>query len=615
MLKSAIIKNYKEEVRLFTKRSIVLLCGLFFLFLILILRLVYLQVIEQHLYTTLSAQNQLSLMPLVPKRGLIYDRNGVLLAENVPVFSLDVIPDRVKNIQATLQDIAKIISISDIDLEAFNKQLKTHRRFEHIPLKPKLEEVEVAKLYMEKYRFPGVAVTARLMRYYPFLDSMSNVIGFVGRINEHDLKTIDLANYSATNYIGKTGIEKFYENQLHGKIGYQHVEMNASGRSVRVLKRIPPVGGENLYLSLDSKLQAAAEQALGKESGAVVVIKPDNGEVLVLANSPRFDPNLFVRGISNEDYKKLNTAQNRPLFNRAVRGQFPMASTIKPFIALGALETGSITPEASIYDPGWFQLPNTQHIYHDWKPGGHGTVNLSKAISVSCDIFFFRLTVSMGIENINRILDEFGFGKLSGIDMFEELPGLLASPEWKLKNKGKPWYLGDTVVYGIGQGYVLVTPLQLANAVARIANRGQSFQPHLVISTQKPGGQKVNTLPTPNTTLVLHNTSAWQEVIDAMQGVITYGTGYRFGRDAPYTVAAKTGTAQLYHIHRVGKTEAANEKNIAKKLQDHSLFIAFAPVDKPKIAMAVIVENSMNASSVARKVLDAYFLTLAHQPS
>ena len=609
MLKSSIIKNYKAEVRLFTKRGIVLLCGLLLLFLILTCRLIYLQIIEHHFYTTLSAQNQLSLMPIVPKRGLIYDRNGILLAENIPVFSLDIIPDKIKNLQVTLQAITKIVTVNPVDLQEFYKQLKIHRRFERIPLKPKLEEAEVAKLYLEKYRLPGIAVTARLMRHYPSIDSMSNVIGFVGRINEHDLKTIDSTNYSATNYIGKTGIEKFYEDPLHGKIGYQHVEINASGRSVRILKKIPPIGGESLYLSLDSKLQGVAEQALGKELGAVVAIKPSNGEVLVLANSPRFDSNIFVRGVSSEEYKKLSTASSRPLFNRALRGQFPMASTIKPFIALGALEAGIATPQTSVNDPGWFQLPHTQHIYHDWKPGGHGIVDLTKAISVSCDIFFFRLTVAMGIERINNLLGEFGFGKLTGIDMLEELPGLLASPEWKLKNKGKPWYLGDTVVYGIGQGYVLITPLQLANAVARMANRGQNFQPHLVISTQKPGEQKIDISPIENPALALHNTSAWKTIVNAMSEVITSGTGYRFGRDAPYSVAGKTGTAQLYHIHRTGKTEAANEKNIAKKLQDHSLFIAFAPVDKPEIAIAVIVENSVNAASVARKVLDSYFLS------
>jgi penicillin-binding protein 2 len=610
MRKRIAIKNHLEEIRLISQRSITALVFMVVLVLILLLRLGYLQLSEHDLYTTLSKKNWLDLVPLEPTRGLIYDRQGVLLAENIPVFGLDVIPYQIPNFPKMLAEISKVIELSDTEIAQFQKQLKQHRRFDEIPLKLRLSETEVARFYENQYHFPGVIIKARLLRHYPLGGSFSHVIGYVGRINIDELNDIDPSNYSATNYIGKQGIEKFYEDELHGTVGYEQAENDASGEPVRVLNQIKPIPGKNLYLTLDSQLQIAAEQALAGHRGAVVIIQPKTGQILAMVSEPGFDPNIFIDGINNQDYKTLQLSPDRPLYNRALRGLYPLASTIKPFIALEGLDSGAITPDFSIYDPGWFKLKNSSHVFHDWRHHGHGIVNITRAITSSCDTFFWELSLKLGIQRIDNILNQFGFGSVTGIDLDDELAGNVASPAWKRKAKGASWYEGDTIISVIGQGFMQATPLQLAAGIAAIANHGVRYTPYLLLGEQEPGKAYVQQSPAMTDPVKLQNPAVWQTVIDAMQNVVTSpeGTGYRL-RHAPYTVAAKTGTAQVYSRKQAAnESDELNESTIPEKLRNHSLLIAFAPVDNPQIAVAVIVENSKLASTVARQVLDHYLL-------
>lgn len=595
------LKDHAKESALFHRRLIVSLLTVLGLVVLLIFRLSYLQVIEHTVFTTLSKKNQVTLLPIAPNRGLIYDRSGVLVGQNTPIFSLEIIPDKVKNLNKTIEKLATIIQLNDTDKLAFYKQLKQHRRFDSIPLKIKLDNDELARFYLNQYRFPGVFVQARLMRYYPLGSTLENVVGYVGRINEQELGKVSQTNYAATNFIGKLGIEAYYENKLHGKVGYQEVETDASGRIVRVLKRLPPTPGNDLYLSVDTKLQIAAEKALGDEFGAVVAINPQNGEILAMVSQPSYDPNLFVRGMSQTEYKALQNAAGRPLYNRTIRGLYPFGSTIKPFIALEALNAHYIDDKFKIRDPGYFSLPGAGHVYRDWKKGGHGTVDVIKAITVSCDTFFYTIGMKMGISHLSAILHDFGFGKTTGVDLNEELPGLVPTPAWKMKTKQRAWYPGDTVVASIGQGYLLTTPLQLANGVAQIAMRGKGYQPHLLRGWNDKNGKyhPYTAIPLP---IIQVDPIYWDTVIQGMRNVmVPGGTAAAFGK-TPYTVAGKTGTAQVYSTQ--GKTIV---KNLPKELRDHTLFIAFAPVEKPQIAIAVIVEHTKTAKFIARKVFDAYF--------
>lgn len=604
------IKNHHQEIQLITQRSIIGLIIICILVVLLIARLAYLQIYKHDVYSTLSTNNWLDLVPVEPTRGLIYDRNGVMLAENVPVFSLDVIPYEVKNMQKTLTDLRKIINLSDDDINQFQRQLKQHRRFDEIPLKLRLSEEEVARFSENQYRFRGVMIKARLMRRYPFGESFSHVLGYVGRINAQELNEIDQTNYSASHYIGKLGIEKFYEEELHGNVGWEEVENDASGKSIRSLKEIKATPGKNLYLTLDSGLQFVAEKALDGNRGAIVAIQPKTGQVLAMVSQPGFDPNLFVSGISQKAYNELQHSPDRPLYDRALRGLYPLASTIKPFLALGGLDTGVITPEFRIYDPGWFQLRNSSHIFHDWQHNGHGTVDVNRAIMSSCDIYFFELAVKMGIRRMDTILAQFGFGDLTGIDLDDELPGVLASPEWKRKVKGARWYDGDTVNAGIGQGYMQTTPLQLAVAIATMANRGQRFIPYLLLGEQTPGKAYAPQQPIPLDSVNVVDKRHWDTVINAMQDVVRspQGTAYRFGRNHTYTIAAKTGTAQV--ISNRGRDANNNKIYMPERFRDHHLFITFAPVENPQIALAIITENSDIAVQTAKVILD-YYLTCA----
>lgn len=577
---------------------------LFSLVCVLILRLANLQINKHDLYTTLATNNWLDLVPVEPTRGLIYDRHGILLADNVPVFSLDVIPYDVHDMTQTLADLKKIVSLTDEDIAQFQKQLHQHRRFDDIPLKLKLTEEEVGRFSEYQYQFPGVMIKARLIRRYPFGESFSHVIGYVGRINTRELQEIDQSNYSASHYIGKIGIEKYYEDELHGKVGYEQVENDASGKPLRTLKEIKSTPGKNIYLTIDSGLQLEAEKSLQGHRGAIVAIEPETGQVLAMVSQPGFNPNLFVTGISHQDYEELSQSEDRPLFDRALRGLYPLASTIKPFLALEGLESGTITPEFSIYDEGEFELSNGSHTYHDWTPYGHGRVNIDKAIAVSCDTFFYYLGSKLGIHRIDNILSQFGFGALTGIDLDDEIPGVLSSPEWKMRTKGVRWYEGDTIISSIGQGYMQTTPLQLASATATLATRGKRFMPYVLLGEQMPGKDYI---PQPVIHLEDINISqdTWDTVVDALEDVVKEGTAKSFGRQHNYTIAAKTGTAQIV-AKRTNPNEADKQEELPERLRDHHLFIAYAPVEHPQIAVAVITENSNSTIEVTRNMFNYY---------
>lgn len=607
------LKNFNYETKQFKNRMFKATILIVVLIVFLILRLFNLQIFNYKLYAELASHNQLEYLPIEANRGLIYDRNGILLAENLPIFSLNIVAKRVKNLKTTINELKTIIDITPSDIEQFKRELQQHRHFEHIALKMKLTQEEVARFYVNQYRFPGVSIDTKMIRHYPLAENTVNVLGYVGRITKEELKNINANNYSKNDLIGKVGIEKYYETTLHGKTGYKVAEVDAGGHIVRTVKIIPPISGNILYLTIDSKLQKVALDALGKEHGAVVAIDPNNGEVLALVSNPSYDPNLFVGGIDSTTFNKLQFSSSKPMYNRATKSIFPFGSTIKPFIALQALDTGTITPNFKISDPGWFKLENSkQPPIRDWQHNGHGIVNVTKAITESCSTFFYAIAIKLGIVKIDDILERFGFGSKTNIDITEESAGIIASPKWKMKNTGKHWYPGDTLNAGIGQGDMKTTPLQLANGVATIAMHGKRYQPHLLLATQTPNeariAQKIISLPE----VTLKNPNNWNIIINAMQKVITdpVGTAHaRFGSNLAYTVAGKTGTAQLYHHKIVNENPTPeSEENTPKHLRNHHLFIAFAPIENPQIAIAVITENVNMAPQVARKVFDYYLL-------
>jgi penicillin-binding protein 2 len=606
------LKDHFLEYRLFTNRVIILLvmCGL--ILVALFSRLFYLQVIAHDHFTTLSEDNRVKLQAIAPNRGLIYDRNGILLADNLPSFRLEITAEQVDDMQATLAELAKIIDIRDSDRVRFEKLLRNKPRFEAVPLRFHLSDEEVGRFSVNRYRFPGVDIQAGLTRHYPLGKLAAHALGYVGRIDENAIKHLDPSNYNGTTHVGKIGIEKSYEDVLHGKVGVQQVETTAQGRVLRVLQRTPPVAGRNLYLTLDSRLQDAAEKAFGDHTGTAIAMNPRNGDILALVSMPTYDPNPFVNGIEQADYNALKDDENQPLFNRALRGQYPPGSTVKPFMGLAGLEQGITTAKSSTYCPGFFMLSGSSHKYRDWKHTGHGTVNLVSAITQSCDVYFYDLAMSMGINKIHDYLKHFGFGQPSNIDIQGELPGLLPSPEWKRARRHQPWFPGETLITGIGQGFFLATPLQLAEATATLANRGLRIRPSIVRAEQEADSNAL--LPHSmqiEETITVNDPANWDTVIGAMIDVVNSprGTARHIGIDSPYKIAGKTGTAQVFGLKQ---EEKYNEKDIDEKLRDHALFIAFAPVDNPKIAVAVVVEHGGHGSSVAapiaRRIMDSYLL-------
>ena len=607
--------NTSQELKRFFKRSIVCTTIVLILFFILILRLIYLQIFEHSFYATLSNRNVISIVPVKPNRGLIYDRNGVLLAKNIPVYSLMITPARVKDLPRTITALAKLLQLTPEEISNFYRIVKQYYPYQSVPLKQSLSENQVASFYVNQYRFPGVEVQTNMIRNYPLANTMSDVVGYVGRINANELAQVNPTNYTASDEIGKAGVEAEDEELLHGTMGSEEAEIDANGKVVRVLKTTPPVPGDNIYLTIDSKLQAYIAGLLGKNVGAVVAIQPATGQVLALVTKPNYDPNMFVQGMTHAQYREITTDPEHPLFNRAIRATYAPGSTVKPFIAFGALNDGVITTQDYIFDPGFFRLPNTQHIFKNWVKKGFGWVNVTKAIRVSCDTFFYQLAIVLGIDRLDQALAQFGFGQLTGINLPAERAGNVPSPAWKQKHIGQPWYAGDTVVAGIGQGYMTATPIQLATATAVMAERGLRFQPTVLLKLQQPNGISTTMQPIIETPIVAKDPKTWETVISAMQEVTSNahgGTAYGTFLGAPYSSAGKTGTAQLYDNSKNNSDQSKNaaQKIVPRRLQNNHLFIVFAPVDNPQIAVAVVVEHihgmSQSAVQIARQLIDFY---------
>jgi penicillin-binding protein 2 len=610
-MQSAELRDHLRDRHRFFGRAVAAGIGVSALVLVVVARLFALQVVDHQHYTTLSQDNRVKLVPLPPTRGLIYDRNGVVLAQNRPSYSLEITPEQVRDLDKTLAELGKVITISDADLERFQRLRRQKRRFESIPIRVRLTADEAAQFAVHRHRFPGVDVEARLSRHYPHEDKTAHVLGYVGRISEKDLEQIDQSEYAGTSYIGKIGVEKTYEETLHGDVGMQQVEVNALGRIVRVLESTPPAPGRDLHLHIDIRLQEIAMQAFEGRNGAAVVIDPRNGGVLALVSTPGFDPNLFVEGISRDDYAALQADQEKPLYNRAIRGQYPPGSTIKPFVALAGLEMNAISFDTTKYCPGFYQLPGHSHRYRDWKRWGHGPVDLDASIVESCDVYFYDLSRELGVDRMHEYLAHFRFGERTGIDLVGERPGLLPSRDWKRRARRQPWYPGETLIMGIGQGYFLATPLQLAAATAAFANGGTFIEPRIVASVQDPAnGGPPELLGAAVEAIPVQQQANWDDVHRAMEHVITgeRGTAKRIRSDR-YTIAGKTGTAQVF---TVGQDEEYNEEEIAEKLRDHALFVAYAPAENPEIAVAVIVENAGHGGAVAaplaKRILDAHLL-------
>ncbi|MEO8344597.1 MAG: penicillin-binding protein 2 [Betaproteobacteria bacterium] len=614
------MRNPERELFLFQRRLavagvLVLLafCGLF-------ARFVYLQMFQHEHYSTLAESNRIAIVPIVPNRGVITDRNGIVLAQSYSAYTLELTPARIANLEATIDALAEIVDVQPRDRRRFKKLLEESKNFETLPLRTRLSDEEVARFAVNRYRFPGVEIKARLFRQYPYGEIASHVVGYIGRINEHDVERIAKweagPNYKGSDYMGKVGVELSYERELHGTTGWEEVEVDAAGRAVRTLSRTPPASGNNLRLSLDIKLQEAAEAAFGDRRGAMVAIDPTTGDILAFISKPGFDPNLFVDGIDSVSWAALNESPDKPMLNRPLRGSYPPGSTIKPYLALAALTSGKRNPQQSTFDPGFYQLPGSSYRFRDDKPGGHGTVDMYKSIVVSCDTYYYTLAGETDIDDTARFLAQLGFGHETGVDIEGELTGTLPSRDWKrrrfadkqYREEHRKWYLGDSISAGIGQGYNSFTPMQQALAIATIANNGVAFVPHLVKSVVNlKSGEERLIAPQPS-----HTIAAKAEDIavirNALVGVNKEGTGAKAFLGAKYVSGGKTGTAQVYSL----KGEKYSASKIDERLRDHAWFVAYAPADKPRIAVAVLVENggfgADAAAPIARKVFDYYLL-------
>ncbi|MDE1989601.1 MAG: penicillin-binding protein 2, partial [Betaproteobacteria bacterium] len=563
---------------------------------------------------TLAEANRISIVPIVPNRGLILDRKGTVLAENNYTYDLEINPARNKNLDHLIDQLSELVTITSSDRKLFRKALDETHGLSPVPIRNRLSETEIARFAVNRYQFPGVDIQARLIRDYPLGTSASHLIGYIGRINEADQERLDDAGltdeYRGTNHIGKLGIEGHYEHELHGVTGSEQVETDASGRGVRSLSRIDPTAGDDLFLTVDAGLQQAAEKAFGDHRGALVAIEPGTGDILAFVSEPGFDPNLFVEGIDQDNWNALNNSPDKPLNNRALRGLYPPGSTVKPFMALAALTLGKRTTAYKISDPGYFSFPGSSHRYRDWRPNGHGMVDMHLSIVQSCDTYYYGLANDLGIDAMHDFFSEFGFGQKTGIDIDGEMSGLYPSTEWKQKRYKQDWYGGETVISGIGQGYILTTPLQLAQAVATLANNGVMMKPHLVHAIRDRATGSVREIPPENERTLPLKQSDIDFVRDAMEDVMKPGgTAAQAGAGAPYLIAGKTGTAQVVGVRQ---GEKYNEGRTSERNRDHALFIAFAPADKPRIAVAVLVENGghggSTAAPIARKVFDYYLL-------
>lgn len=606
------LKDSEEESRLVHLRIYIAVAIIVLLVIVLVVRLFYLQVVRHEHFITLSQSNRVKVLPIPPIRGLIFSRDDVLVADNQPSFSLELIPEQIDGLDDTIARLSALIEIDEEGISRFEKLRRGKRRFESIPIKFKLTEDEVARFSVERHKFPGVEVIARLYRHYPEKTGLVHVLGYVGRIDEKELEEIDEFDYLGTSHIGKSGVEKAYENRLYGSVGYQQVEVNAQGRIIRVLERTPPEPGQNIHLTLDHSLQNEAAKIMQGRRGSIVAIDPDNGDILALVSSPAYDPNPFVNGIDSKSYNALLNAKDTPLINRALNGEYPPGSTIKPFLAIAALAFGLRETDQTTWCKGWYSLKGHEHRYRDWKKEGHGHVDLNYAIMQSCDVYFYSLAHDLGITKLNKALTKFGFGLKSGIDIGGESSAVVPSIDWKRRVLNQPWYPGETLIAGIGQGYVLATPLQLAIATAALGNHGKRVLPRLVYKTSDPISGESTLLPVLVSEPVEgYKKEYWDVVIQAMQDVVhgERGTARRSGANAAYKFAGKTGTAQVAGI---GQDEKYDKDNVPEHLRDHALFIAFAPVEAPKIALAIIIENggggSSTAAPIARQLLDNYLL-------
>ncbi|KAA8999952.1 peptidoglycan DD-transpeptidase MrdA [Affinibrenneria salicis] len=606
-------RDYTAESALFVRRALVAFSGILLLSGILVANLYHLQILRFDDYRTRSNENRIKLVPIAPSRGIIYDRNGIPLALNRTIYQLELVPEKVANLAATLQALKPIVDLTDENLADFEKERKRSRRFTSIPLKTGLDETQVARFAVNQYRFPGVEVKGYQRRYYPYGSALTHVIGYVSKINDKDVERLSkdekLADYAATHDIGKQGIERYYEDQLHGKPGYEEVEVNNRGRVIRQLHEQPPQAGKDITLTLDLNLQMYIEKLLEGSRAAVVVVDPRDGGILALVSNPSYDPNLFVDGISGKDYRALLDDPNRPLINRATQGLYPPASTVKPYIAVSALSAGVITTSTTLFDPGWWQLPGSEKRFRDWKKWGHGRLNLTKSLEESADTFFYQVAYDMGIDRLSEWMSKFGYGEYTGIDLSEERAGIMPTREWKMKRYKKPWYQGDTIPVGIGQGYWTATPLQMVKALTTLINDGQVKTPHLLYSSRENGAitpwRQEQHLQIGD----IHS-GFWEIAKDGMYGVANRanGTAHKSFVDAPYKIAAKSGTAQVFGLK---ENETYNAHKIAEHLRDHKLMVAFAPYNEPRVAMSIILENGgagPTVGTITRQILDHIML-------
>jgi penicillin-binding protein 2 len=605
-----VLKDQALEGRLFTRRAMMAFLLVLLAVLMLCLRYFYLQVISHDEFSVRSASNRVRIVPVAPNRGLVYDRRGRPVAQNLPAYRLEVVPEKVEDLDETILALGEIIELPEDLLERFHSARKQHRVFDSVPLKFNLTEEEVARFSVDRHNLPGVEVVPYLSRYYPYGALLTHVLGYVGRLDEDDMARVDQGNYRGTTHIGKGGIERYYEDRLHGVSGVEKIETNAQGRRLQVLERQDPAHGDDLILSLDVQVQQAAWDALGDRAGAVVAIDPGDGSVLAMVSKPSFDANAFVHGISGQDYRAILNAPGRPLFNRAIQGGYGPGSTIKPFVALAGLEQEVVTPEKRVFSTGQYFLPGQERPYHDWKPGGHGWVDMQGALEQSVNTYFYQLARDMGIDRMHDYLSQFGFGAKTGLDLLGENSGVLPSRQWKRGQFGQPWYPGETIIAGIGQGFNVATPVQLATALSTLANGGARFAPRLLFASKSAGDGQAEKVTAPVVQQVpVRDPINWNIVREGMRRVVhgERGTARAIKPKSGYQIAGKSGTAQV--VGQVGG-EKQNASQTAEHLRHHALFIAYAPFTNPSIVVAVVVEHggggSRNAAPVARAVIDAW---------
>ncbi|AFP85579.1 penicillin-binding protein 2 [secondary endosymbiont of Heteropsylla cubana] len=606
-------QDYAAELALFVRRVFISFFGMLMLSSILVVNLYHLQVTCFEDYRTRSNKNRIKILPIAPSRGIVYDCNGIPLALNRTTYQLELVIEKVKDLSNTIASLRSIVDVTYNDILNFEKERKRSRRFASLPLKVGLTDVQQARFAINQYRFPGVTVKGYQRRYYPHGSTLTHVIGYMSKINNHDLEYLDktgtLQNYAATNDIGKLGIERYYESTLHGTIGYEAVEVNNLGRVIRQLYETPPQAGNDITLTLDLRLQKYIEKLLIGSRAAVVVVDPRDGAIRALVSHPSYDPNLFVDGISNKEYHALLENENRPLINRATQGVYPPASTVKPYISVSALTLGLINKNSSLFDPGWWKLPGSEKRYRDWKRCGHGWLNITRALEESSDTFFYQVAYDMGIDRLAEWMTKFGYGQYTGVDLYEERACVMPTREWKISRVKQPWYQGDTIPVGIGQGYWTATPLQMSKALMTLINDGTVRTPHL-LSVIKKNGRYIPYVQKENIRIDDSDSSFWEIAKDGMYGVANRpnGTAYQSFADAPYKVAAKSGTAQVYGLK---SNETYHAYKVTERLRDHKLMTAFASYEEPTVGIVVILENGgvgRRVGMITRQILDYIFL-------